>query len=39
MLDACPRGTRPSECMTTISVAQVLASVEAVIPRDGITAI
>jgi heptosyltransferase-2/heptosyltransferase-3 len=39
MLDACPRGTRPSECMTTISVAQVLASVEAVIPRNGITAI
>jgi ADP-heptose:LPS heptosyltransferase len=38
MLDACPRGTRPSECMTTISVAQVLASVEALIPRDGTAA-
>lgn len=28
MIETCPRGTSPSECMTTISVAQVLAAIE-----------
>jgi heptosyltransferase-2/heptosyltransferase-3 len=28
VIDACPRGTEPSECMTTISIAQVLAATE-----------
>jgi lipopolysaccharide heptosyltransferase II len=28
VIEACPRGTRPSECMTTISLEQVLAAAE-----------
>jgi heptosyltransferase-2/heptosyltransferase-3 len=28
VIEACPRGTCPSECMTTITVAQVLATLE-----------
>jgi heptosyltransferase-2/heptosyltransferase-3 len=28
VIEACPRGTRPSECMTTIGIAQVLAVAE-----------
>ncbi|HSH83013.1 MAG TPA: glycosyltransferase family 9 protein, partial [Herpetosiphonaceae bacterium] len=27
-VEGCPRGTSPSECMTTIGVSQVLAAVE-----------
>lgn len=33
VIEACPRGTSPSECMTTISVAQVLAAIERSTPR------
>jgi ADP-heptose:LPS heptosyltransferase len=37
-VDACPRGTQPAECMTTITIAQVLAAFDAMAQGETVNA-